>query len=157
MSDINEEAVTKAAELVNANFPTAKAVGVKCDVSKEADVKAMIDRAVSEFGRLDVLVCRLTLASHARDLGSEDGRCYDGAMFGDISSGRDGKAVCNMKARQETVTGGRDRAVLADRKRSEPRCDGCNLGRAVAQGASSSPPYSSGEKALLGRAGVCDG
>lgn len=56
LGDINQEAVSKAADLITANFPTAKAIGVKCDVSKEAEVKEMIDRAVQEFGRLDVLV-----------------------------------------------------------------------------------------------------
>ena len=33
-----------------------KAVGVKADVSKVADVQAMIDKAVAVFGRLDVMV-----------------------------------------------------------------------------------------------------
>ena len=64
LGDLNEPAVAKAAELINANFPTAQAVGVKCDVSKEAEVKAMVDRAVQEFGRLDVLVRFLFLLAH---------------------------------------------------------------------------------------------
>lgn len=66
MADINEAAVVKAAELVSANFPTSKAVGVKCDVSKEAEVKAMIDRAVQEGGRLDVLVSVLSVLCRSR-------------------------------------------------------------------------------------------
>lgn len=33
-----------------------KSVGVKCDVSKEMDVAAMVARAVQEFGGIDVLV-----------------------------------------------------------------------------------------------------
>jgi NAD(P)-dependent dehydrogenase (short-subunit alcohol dehydrogenase family) len=44
--------------LVNKQFPSADAEGIKCDVSKEADVKAAIDRAVEKWGRLDVLVSR---------------------------------------------------------------------------------------------------
>jgi NAD(P)-dependent dehydrogenase (short-subunit alcohol dehydrogenase family) len=31
---------------------------MKADVGKEADVKAAIDKAVSEFGRMDIMVCR---------------------------------------------------------------------------------------------------
>jgi len=30
-----------------------EAIFVKCDVSKDADVKNMVDKAVSQFGRLD--------------------------------------------------------------------------------------------------------
>lgn len=56
LSDINESAVLKAAEIVRQQFPSSEAEGIKCDVSKEADVKAMIDRAVEKWGRLDVLV-----------------------------------------------------------------------------------------------------
>jgi hypothetical protein len=58
LTDINETAVAQAAELVNKQFPSADAEGIKCDVSKEADVKAAIDRAVEKWGRLDVLVSR---------------------------------------------------------------------------------------------------
>jgi len=33
-----------------------KAVAVKCDVSKGDDVKAMVDKALAEFGKIDILV-----------------------------------------------------------------------------------------------------
>ncbi|WWC85207.1 uncharacterized protein L201_000066 [Kwoniella dendrophila CBS 6074] len=55
ISDINLQAVEQAAEKINKKFPGAKAVAVKCDVSKEDDVKQMVDKAVQEFGRLDVI------------------------------------------------------------------------------------------------------
>ncbi|WVQ98449.1 hypothetical protein IAU59_005573 [Kwoniella sp. CBS 9459] len=55
ISDINLQAVQTAAEKINAKFPTAQAVAVKCDVSSESDIKDMVDRAVKEFGRLDVI------------------------------------------------------------------------------------------------------
>ncbi|WWD15645.1 hypothetical protein CI109_100067 [Kwoniella shandongensis] len=55
ISDVNLEAVEKAAELINKHYPSANAVSIKCDVSKEAEVKAMVDKAVEVFGRLDVL------------------------------------------------------------------------------------------------------
>lgn len=56
MGDINEPAVRKAAESVSAQFPPSQAVGVKCDVSKEAEVEALVAKAVENFGRLDVMV-----------------------------------------------------------------------------------------------------
>lgn len=56
LADINEPAVVKAAEAVRGAFPSSEAVGVKCDVSKESEVKAVVDKAVEAFGRLDVLV-----------------------------------------------------------------------------------------------------
>ncbi|KAK8870061.1 hypothetical protein IAR55_000631 [Kwoniella newhampshirensis] len=55
ISDINLEAVQKAAELINTHYPGCGAHAVKCDVSKEDEVKAMVEKAVEVFGRLDVL------------------------------------------------------------------------------------------------------
>ncbi|KAI9638423.1 uncharacterized protein MKK02DRAFT_42814 [Dioszegia hungarica] len=55
LSDINGTSVAKAAEILRSQFPDAEVDSVKCDVSKEADVKAMVDRAVEKWGRLDVL------------------------------------------------------------------------------------------------------
>lgn len=52
LADYNEVAVTKIAkELVAAG---SKALAVKCDVSDDAQVAAMIERTVAEFGRLDM-------------------------------------------------------------------------------------------------------
>lgn len=56
LSDVNEAAVNKAAEVVRERFPTSEAIAVKCDVSKEAEIKALVDAAVAKFGRLDVMV-----------------------------------------------------------------------------------------------------
>jgi NAD(P)-dependent dehydrogenase (short-subunit alcohol dehydrogenase family) len=53
---VNADAVTKAAEQIRTRFPSSEAIAVKCDVSKEAEIKALIDAAVDKFGRLDVLV-----------------------------------------------------------------------------------------------------
>jgi NAD(P)-dependent dehydrogenase (short-subunit alcohol dehydrogenase family) len=39
-------------------YPSSEAEGIKCDVSKEADVKKAVDRAVEKWGRLDVMVSR---------------------------------------------------------------------------------------------------
>jgi NAD(P)-dependent dehydrogenase (short-subunit alcohol dehydrogenase family) len=51
LADVNEDAVKAAAEkLVAAGL---KALAVRCDVSDDAQVAAMVDRTVAEFGRLD--------------------------------------------------------------------------------------------------------
>jgi len=51
LADFKEDAVQAAAErLIAAGH---KALAVRCDVSDDAQVAAMVDRAVAEFGRLD--------------------------------------------------------------------------------------------------------
>ncbi|CBQ72866.1 related to short-chain alcohol dehydrogenase [Sporisorium reilianum SRZ2] len=59
LADINLEACQKTANLVNERFSKAdipvKAIAMKCDVSKEDEVAAIVQRAVDEFGRLDVM------------------------------------------------------------------------------------------------------
>jgi NAD(P)-dependent dehydrogenase (short-subunit alcohol dehydrogenase family) len=51
LADYNEDAVERAAaEMVSTGH---KAIAVRCDVSDDAQVAAMVDRAVAEFGRLD--------------------------------------------------------------------------------------------------------
>ncbi|ORY32101.1 putative fatty acid beta-oxidation-related protein [Naematelia encephala] len=55
LTDINEAAVLKAAELVNSSFPNCKANGIKCDVSKELDVKTVVEKTFETYGRLDVM------------------------------------------------------------------------------------------------------
>jgi len=53
--DVNLPAAEKIASLINERFPNVKALALKADVSKEQDIKSAVDRAVSEFGRLDVM------------------------------------------------------------------------------------------------------
>src|SRR5881296_3978979 len=51
LADVKEKAVrTAAEELVAAGH---KAIGIRCNVADEADVAAMVEQAVSTFGRLD--------------------------------------------------------------------------------------------------------
>ena len=51
LADFKEEAVRKAAEkLVTAGH---EALAIRCDVSDDAQVAAMVERTVAEFGRLD--------------------------------------------------------------------------------------------------------
>jgi NAD(P)-dependent dehydrogenase (short-subunit alcohol dehydrogenase family) len=51
LADIREDLVKAEAEKLTATGQ--KAIAVKCDVSDDAQVAAMVDRTVAEFGRLD--------------------------------------------------------------------------------------------------------
>lgn len=51
LADVKEDAVKAEAEKLIADGH--KALGVRCDVSDDAQVAAMVDRTVAEFGRLD--------------------------------------------------------------------------------------------------------
>ncbi|KAG1756014.1 hypothetical protein EDB19DRAFT_1957574 [Suillus lakei] len=53
--DINLAAAQKGAGLIQQRFPNVKALAVHADVGKEDDIKAAVDLAVAEFGRLDVM------------------------------------------------------------------------------------------------------
>ncbi|TFY69486.1 hypothetical protein EVJ58_g400 [Rhodofomes roseus] len=54
--DVNEQAVQKTHALIAERYPNVKSLPIKADVSKEANVKDMVDQAVSSFGRLDIMV-----------------------------------------------------------------------------------------------------
>jgi NAD(P)-dependent dehydrogenase (short-subunit alcohol dehydrogenase family) len=51
LTDAKEEAVNSAAENLVASGH--KAIGIRCDVSDDAQVAGMIERTIAEFGRLD--------------------------------------------------------------------------------------------------------
>lgn len=59
-----------------------KALFVKTDITKEADVKALVDKAVKAFGRLDIATPRRLLArvpsmvASLRSAGTGLGRCW---------------------------------------------------------------------------------
>ncbi|KAG8934343.1 hypothetical protein FRC01_003591 [Tulasnella sp. 417] len=55
LADINQKAVEDAVTVISQRWPNVTATPIKCDVSKEADVKAVVDLAVEKFGRLDVM------------------------------------------------------------------------------------------------------
>lgn len=59
IGDVNAEAAEKAASTLNTTLGTTlggSATGVRCDVTDEAEVNALIAKAVDTFGRLDVMV-----------------------------------------------------------------------------------------------------
>ncbi|ESK93712.1 short-chain dehydrogenase [Moniliophthora roreri MCA 2997] len=53
--DINLQGAQKGADLIAQRYPNVKALALKCDVSKEEEIKNAVDTAVKEFGRLDVM------------------------------------------------------------------------------------------------------
>ncbi|KAJ9121180.1 hypothetical protein QFC24_004854 [Naganishia onofrii] len=55
LADINFEAAQKTAQRIHERYPDVKAIPMKCDVSKEAEVEACVNKAVEEFGRLDIV------------------------------------------------------------------------------------------------------
>jgi len=54
--DINIEVAQRATEIVKRKHPDSKVLAIKADVGQEADVKAAVDTAAKEFGRLDIMV-----------------------------------------------------------------------------------------------------
>ncbi|BGP31303.1 hypothetical protein JCM10296v2_003067 [Rhodotorula toruloides] len=55
-ADINEQAAQRTVETIQKQVKgAAEAIAVKCDVSNEAEIKAMVAKAVEEFGKLDVI------------------------------------------------------------------------------------------------------
>lgn len=73
LSDVNEAAVKEAADsLVRAGY---KALGIRCDVADEAEVKAMIDLTVATYGRLDAAYNNAgvqSLVTDTADLATEE-------------------------------------------------------------------------------------
>lgn len=51
LSDINEEKVKAAAQNLSGD-----AIGIKCDVTSEADLEKAINEAIDHFGRIDILI-----------------------------------------------------------------------------------------------------
>ncbi len=62
-----------------------KAVGVKADVSKVADLKVMVDTAVSQFGRLDVLINNAGMETRTSVLDTTEAQ-YDTVMAVNLRS-----------------------------------------------------------------------
>lgn len=73
LADVNEAAALKAAdELVKAGH---KAMGMRCDVADEAQVKAMVEKTVADFGSLDAAYNNAgiqSLVTDTADLTSEE-------------------------------------------------------------------------------------
>jgi len=60
IADVNEKGVGDTAAAI-ARETGRRVIGVKVDVTQEAEVKALFDRAVQEFGRVDVVVANAAI------------------------------------------------------------------------------------------------
>ena len=75
LADVQENAVRSAAEeLVSTGH---KAIGVRCNVADEADVAAMVEQAVSTFGRLDAAFNNAGVQSPAVETADASGEEFD--------------------------------------------------------------------------------
>ncbi|PAF42554.1 3-hydroxybutyrate dehydrogenase [Helicobacter sp. 11S03491-1] len=54
LSDINEEGLNQAVQ--NEKNKGGDCIGIKCDVTKEEDIKNLISQAHSHYGRIDILI-----------------------------------------------------------------------------------------------------
>ncbi len=66
LGDINSDAVRSVAAAINENG--GEALAMRCDVSSEADCKALVDLAVERFGRLDIAVNNAGIAGTLKHL-----------------------------------------------------------------------------------------
>ncbi|MBP2170771.1 NAD(P)-dependent dehydrogenase (short-subunit alcohol dehydrogenase family) [Erwinia toletana] len=78
MADISEEAVCVAAAELNA--AGYKASGIRCDVAKIDEVKAMVDQAVATFGRIDVAFNNAGVQSPVAETALAEPEDYDFVM-----------------------------------------------------------------------------
>ena len=53
----NEESLKRAQSEIQAEAPSAKVLYKVTDAAKEADIEALKDYAVAEFGKVDILIC----------------------------------------------------------------------------------------------------
>jgi NAD(P)-dependent dehydrogenase (short-subunit alcohol dehydrogenase family) len=73
--DINEAAAAQTASRITAQG--RRAIGIRADVSKAADVKQMFARAVEEFGRLDVVYNNAAIIEETTQLEDFDDDAFD--------------------------------------------------------------------------------
>src|SRR5215831_17982207 len=60
IADVNEAGVNATATAI-AKETGLQVLGTKVDVTQEADVKALFDRATKEFGRVDIVVANAAI------------------------------------------------------------------------------------------------
>jgi NAD(P)-dependent dehydrogenase (short-subunit alcohol dehydrogenase family) len=75
LSDVDEDSVQKAsADLASKGFKT---LAVRCNVADEADVEALIDKAVATFGRLDAAYNNAGVNSPAVEIADASGEEFE--------------------------------------------------------------------------------
>ena len=75
LADVNEAAARAAADqIIAAGY---RAIGIRCDVTNEAEVKVMIDQTVSTFGHLDAAFNNAGVQSPAVETADASGEEFD--------------------------------------------------------------------------------
>ena len=69
MSARREELVLEAAKAAGPG-----AIGMRCDVTSEDDIRVMVDRAMQEFGRVDILLNNAAAPGEDKWVWGADGR-----------------------------------------------------------------------------------
>src|SRR5215218_218965 len=67
LADLDGDLAAKEAERIVREGGTA--IGIACDVADEAQVAAMVDRTVAEYGRLDMAFNNAGMGNHCDDTG----------------------------------------------------------------------------------------
>ena len=75
LSDVNEAALRKAVDEIRARGQ--EATGIVCDVSKDAQVKSLVERTVETYGRLDAAFNNAGIVTHMVDLDKMSEEEYD--------------------------------------------------------------------------------
>lgn len=75
VAGLGEESLGRAVEEIRS--VGGKAVGIHCDVADEAQVAAMVDRTVAEFGRLDAAYNNAGIQVPASDIADQSAEDYD--------------------------------------------------------------------------------
>jgi NAD(P)-dependent dehydrogenase (short-subunit alcohol dehydrogenase family) len=75
LADFKEDAVKTAAQELSA--VGHKALGLRCDVSDDSQVAAMVNRTVSEFGRLDAAFNNAGVMAHLASIGDSTREDWD--------------------------------------------------------------------------------
>ena len=72
VADIKEDGIKSTVEKIRTNF-SQKTLGVVTDVTDESAVASLIDKAISQFGKLDIIVCNagILIADAVEDFQAE--------------------------------------------------------------------------------------
>ncbi|KAJ6510094.1 hypothetical protein C8R47DRAFT_964993 [Mycena vitilis] len=124
--DINLDGAEQGAAMITKRFPNVKALATKADVGKESDVKAAVDLAVKEFGRLDIMVRRFNNAGECIMHSADDNALNTEERIWDLTM------TINLKG----VWWGCKYAILAMRENPTDESKGLHTGGSIINTAS---------------------
>ncbi|MDO6474504.1 glucose 1-dehydrogenase [Alteromonas sp. 1_MG-2023] len=78
LADVNREMIDDAVQSLLASGHSA--IGIQCDVTVETDVERLVEKAVSEFGKLDIAFNNAGLHVPVRNIADAEGEDFDTAI-----------------------------------------------------------------------------